>query len=247
MLIRLSLYTLLLCLVPIFAWIFNWHWQGDATLTQFDYFLYWLTETGSAPYGLITCGVFALLFYPLIPNRKQWILAVCIMAGSVIVTQGVKSGLKTAFAEPRPYVIEISEKSNISTDYFYEQPRSQREQIVHQFYAERPETPSWVARHRADETGYTFPSGHTIFAVSWLLITVGFTGILGSKSTKSRILVVGMAIWAVLMLVSRLRLGLHYPIDLLISTLIAWLLHSILFVVLQKKAIFNGVSEAKVR
>ena len=62
MLTRLSLYTLLLCLVPFFAWIFNWQWQGDAALTQFDYFLYWLTETGSAPYALITCGLFALLF-----------------------------------------------------------------------------------------------------------------------------------------------------------------------------------------
>ena len=31
-------------------------------LMEWDYWLYLLTETGSVPYALITCGVFALLF-----------------------------------------------------------------------------------------------------------------------------------------------------------------------------------------
>lgn len=95
MLKRLSLYTFLLCLVPIFVWIFSWKWAGDAHLTQFDQFLYWLTETGSSPYALITCGVFALLFAPIFPNRKKWTLAVIVMALATCVTQGIKSVSKT--------------------------------------------------------------------------------------------------------------------------------------------------------
>lgn len=32
------------------------------------------------------------------------------------------------------------------------------------------------------------------------------------------------------MLISRLRLGMHYPIDLFVSTLISWVFHIIVFV-----------------
>ena len=57
----LSLYTLFLCLVPFFVWGFAYHWHGNNQLMEWDYWLYLLTETGSVPYALITCGVFALL------------------------------------------------------------------------------------------------------------------------------------------------------------------------------------------
>lgn len=243
MFIRLSLYTLLLCLVPFFTWIFQWQWQGVEALNSFDHFLYWVAETGSSPYAIITCGLFALLFLPVIPNRKQWMLAVGVMAFSVVLTQGLKSVLKTTFAEPRPYVVALAQSSDISTDYFYDIPRNERKEVVLQFYAGKPETPVWLARHHGNETGYSFPSGHTIFAVGWLLLTVGFTRIFGSKSFKVRLLVGGMTVWAVLMLVSRLRLGTHYPIDLLVSTLISWLIHYALFLFLQKKAIFLKVQD----
>lgn len=238
MLKRLSLYTFLLCLVPIFVWIFSWAWAGDNHLTQFDHFLYWLTETGSVPYALITCGVFSLLFYPIFPNRKKWILGVCVMALSVIITQGVKTIAKTAFAEPRPFIVELTEKSGISSDYFYDKTRDEREVIVNQYYSSQSETPTWLAHHRENETGYSFPSGHAIFAAAWLLLAVGFTEFYGRCRTASKLLVAGTLIWAVLMLVSRLRLGMHYPIDLFASILIAWIVHGVIFTFLAKKAIF---------
>ena len=76
---RLSLYTLFLCLVPFFVWGFAYHWHGNNQLMEWDYWLYLLTETGSVPYALITCGVFALLFRFLFENRKQWIMGVIVM------------------------------------------------------------------------------------------------------------------------------------------------------------------------
>lgn len=236
---RLFFYTLFLLAVPCVTWLLGWQWQNDAHLTNFDYFLYLLTETGSVPYAIITCGVFALLFYPIIPNRRHWIIAVAIMAFSMVITQGLKSGLKTVFAEPRPFIQDIAQKSDVSTDYFYDQSRKERAVIVRQFYADKSDIPSWLVAHREDETGYSFPSGHTIFAAAWLFLTAGFIRIFHHRSLKAKILLGGMTIWAVLMLVSRLRLGMHYPIDLLISTLIAWLVHSVLFVVIEKKGIFK--------
>ena len=92
---RLSLYTLFLCLVPFFVWGFAYHWHGNNQLMEWDYWLYLLTETGSVPYALITCGVFALLFRFLFENRKQWIMGVIVMGLSVLSTQVIKTGLKT--------------------------------------------------------------------------------------------------------------------------------------------------------
>ncbi|MDU8925183.1 phosphatase PAP2 family protein [Pasteurellaceae bacterium LIM206] len=238
MLKRLSLYTFLLCLVPFFVWISGWYWQGDGSLTAFDHFLYWLTETGSIPYAIITCGLFALLLAPIFPKRYQWVIGVIIMALSVVVTQGIKNGLKAVFAEPRPYVVELTENSRISTEYFYAQSKADRAMMVANYYARHGKVPSWLVQHREDEVSYSFPSGHSIFAAGWLLLAVGFSQLFGSNSLKTKAIIAVLTVWAVLMLVSRLRLGMHNPIDLFVSTLIAWLIYCPLFVFLQKKTIF---------
>ncbi|ACS97029.1 phosphatidylglycerophosphatase B [Aggregatibacter aphrophilus NJ8700] len=179
--------------------------------------MYWLTESGSVPYAIITCGVFALLFLPLFSNRKQWILAVAVMAFSMVITQGVKSGLKNAFAEPRPFVTYVTEKTGSSAEAFYAQDRKARAQIVDQFYQTQRNVPEWIKGHYADEVGYSFPSGHTIFATSWLMLAVGFMQLIGNKRGSAKLLIGFMTLWAILMLVSRLRFGMHYPIDLFVS------------------------------
>ncbi|MCK3657389.1 hypothetical protein A4G18_01295 [Pasteurellaceae bacterium Pebbles2] len=237
MLKRLSLYTFLLCLVPFFAWIFSWQWQGDSQLNAFDHFLYWVTETGSVPYAALTCVVFAFFFLPIFNQRSKWIIAVLIMVMSMVITQGVKTVAKTVFAEPRPYVVALAEQSGTSAEYFYDQTKAQREVLVSQFYADKTETPAWLAEHRGNEVSYSFPSGHSIFAASWLLLAVGFTQLVGRCRPASKVLVVVMLAWSILMLVSRLRLGMHYPIDLFTSILIAWVFHLALFAFVEKKAL----------
>lgn len=235
---RLSLYTLLLCLVPFFIWGFSYQWNGNAQLTEADYWLYLLTETGSVPYALITCAVFALLFKFLFKNPKQWILGVIVMALSVVATQAVKTGLKAVFKEPRPFTVYLAEHTHSSTENFYQSDRTQRAIIAKDFYTADQNTPAWLVHHYENETGYSFPSGHTIFAATWLMLAVGFTQLFGNRSLKAKLLVGGIAVWSLLMLISRVRLGMHYPIDLLVATLCAWVIHLVIFGFLQKKAIF---------
>ncbi|MFU2079715.1 phosphatase PAP2 family protein [Avibacterium endocarditidis] len=238
MLKRLSLYTLLLCVVPFFAWLINWHWQGDTNYTQIDTLLYFITETGSSPYAILTCAFFALVYFFAIRNKKQALAVIAVMALSVGVTQGVKSALKTVFAEPRPFIVQLTEKSSVSPDYFYDQPRKAREQIVLDYYADK-QVDAHLVHHRSKETGYSFPSGHSIFAATWLMLAVGFGQLLGRNNKGMKYLTAGIAVWAVLMLVSRLRLGMHYPIDLLVSVLLAWVFHCGLFDWIKNKPIFN--------
>ncbi len=232
---RLSLYTLLLCLVPFFMWGFSYQWNGNSQLIEADYWLYLLTETGSVPYALITCAVFALIWGFLFKNRKQWFLGVMVMAFAVVATQALKTGLKAVFKEPRPFTVYLAEQTHTNAENFYKNDRSQRALIARDFYSTQTDTPAWLVKHYENETGYSFPSGHAIFAATWLMLAAGFTQLLGNRSWKAKLLMGAMAVWSLLMLVSRVRLGMHYPIDLLVSILSAWVISMIIFGFLQKK------------
>ena len=223
---KLSFYTALMLCIPLFVWATGWNWVNDAHLISgFDTFMYFLTESGSAPYALITCVVFMLWLMKLAAKRYSWILVGAICATSVIGTQAIKTVAKHTFAEPRPYVVQMM-GGETQTEQFYELSRDERAVLVAQYY-QNHDFPL-VAKHREGETGYSFPSGHTIFAVSWLLL---FAGLLIGIRSQAVVFAQGFAlVWAALMLISRLRFGMHYPIDLFISTLIAWIFHCVLFV-----------------
>ncbi|OOH91054.1 phosphatidylglycerophosphatase [Pasteurellaceae bacterium 15-036681] len=221
---KLSFYTFLMLLVPIATWAIGWHWDGDQHLIGwFDYPLYLLTESGSVPYALITCVVFMLWIMWLTRKHYSWLLVGAICAASVIGTQGIKTVAKFAFAEPRPYVVQMMGEN---TEQFYELSRDQRALIVED--RSKDSEHRFAVEHRLHETGYSFPSGHTIFSVSWMLVFAGLLmGARGQAVTFAKIFVV---LWSIMMLISRLRLGMHYPIDLFASTLLAWVFHVILFI-----------------
>lgn len=223
---KLSFYTALMLCIPLFVWATGWNWVNDAHLISgFDTFMYFLTESGSVPYALITCVVFMLWLMKLAAKRYSWILVGAICATSVIGTQAIKTVAKHTFAEPRPYVVQMM-GGEAQAEQFYELSRDERAVLVAQHY-QNHDFPL-VAKHREGETGYSFPSGHTIFAVSWLLL---FAGLLIGIRSQAVVFAQGFAlVWAALMLISRLRFGMHYPIDLFISTLIAWIFHCVLFV-----------------
>lgn len=143
MLKRLSLYTLLLCVVPLFAWIFTWQWRSDDVMTNYDYPLYFLTESGSVPYAIITCGIFALLFIPLFQTRKQWILGVLVMACAVILTQGIKSGLKTLF-QSRVLILFMSQKqvASVLNNFMHKSVNNDRILLI-----------SFIKQNRIHQTG----------------------------------------------------------------------------------------------
>lgn len=223
MLKKLSFATLLMLLVPLATWGLSWKWNLAIEYRPFDidFWLLMLTETGSTPYALITCVLFMLWIMWLTRQRYSWLLVGFICASSVIGTQIIKEGAKAIFKEPRPFV---TERYPAATEQFYALPKiAQREQVMAVATAENAP----IIKHQADELGYSFPSGHTIFAVSWLLVFVGFlSGLAGQAVIFAQLFAI---VWAGLMLISRLRLGMHYPIDLLISTLIAWGFHLIVF------------------
>lgn len=224
MLKKLSILTLLMLAIPLVAWAIDWQWTLNTNLghSSLDWGLFVLTETGSTPYALMTCVIFMLWLMWLARHRYSWLLVGFICASSVIGTQIIKEGAKAVFKEPRPFVTQMFQSN---TEQFYALPKTEQATEVMKFVQADNQ---FVVEHQAGELGYSFPSGHTIFAVSWLLV---FGGLLFGIRQQAAIFAQIFALfWAALMLISRLRLGMHYPIDLFVSTLIAWAFHLIAFI-----------------
>ena len=67
------------------------------------------------------------------------------------------------------------------------------------------------------------------------MLAVGFAQLLGNRSWRAKLLIGVILLWSILMLVSRVRLGMHYPQDLLAAILGAWVVNSLIFGFLQNK------------
>ncbi|AHG73068.1 phosphatase PAP2 family protein [Mannheimia bovis] len=221
---KFSLYTLAMLLIPVVTWLANWQWSLAIQYPEygFDYFLFLITETGSVPYAIATCVIFTLLLAWVVRKRYSLFFVIAVCVASMVATQGLKTAMKSTFQEPRPFVSALFEDKSVD---FYKLTREQRGLAVTEKIGPQQ---NFVTAHQAKEVGYSFPSGHTIFAVSWLLLVVGFClNMRGQAVVFAHIFAI---IWAALMLISRLRLGMHYPIDLFISSLLAFLTNLALFV-----------------
>lgn len=227
----LFLASLALLLVPVLIWISGYHWQLNQDYSSFDYFLYIITQTSSAPIfaGISSFFFLCVLIYccPKI-NWKLLLLVVLLILGG---SQILKEVLKISFKEARPYQHALITQEE-QLDSFFTKKRSERSVIVASINQGDMHTPQWLKKHWEHETGYSFPSGHTAFAASWLMIFVGFLSTNLNRRNGIVLSVVGT--WTALMLVSRVRLGMHFPIDLFISCIMLYILSSTLFFILER-------------
>ena len=210
----------MLC-VPVGAWALAYVWLPANTFNFSPVLPYWLwlTDMGTPPYALITAICLTAWLVWLLRHRYAWQTVLLMCALSLGITQGIKIVMKHGFQEPRPFVTALALSGKVNTpDDFYRLPDNEQNALV---YTQMKDSDARVAAHQANHHDYSFPSGHTIFAVSWLLLAVG----LGCRKRVCALLVC----WAGAMLLSRLLLGMHYPIDLFVSTLIAAGVHAALF------------------
>ena len=216
--VRLLLITLLFLILPCGVLISGWHWFAEPK--PYWLVLYYVTETASMPYGILTSGVlaFVVLCYCHLPFKKALLLFV-MMIGVILAGQLIKTAIKSWQQEPRPYVVWLEKQGHVaSTQMFYQQPRDQRVQFLKQ-QTLSTKVPVWLEQHWQAETGYSFPSGHTIFAASWALMIFSLL-----LRKKAYVFIGTMILWAITMELSRLLLGMHWPRDLILSCFFAWLL-----------------------
>nr|WP_318381551.1 phosphatidylglycerophosphatase B [uncultured Enterobacter sp.] len=209
----------LLLIMPIIVLISGWQWQPGADSRMLKA-LYWVTETVTQPWGIIThvilCGWF---LWCLRFRLKAALMLFVILGAAILVGQGLKSWVKEQVQEPRPFVVWLEKTHQIPVEAFYTLKRKDRGHLVKEQLSEQQDVPKFLRKHWQKETGFAFPSGHTMFAASWALLGVGLLW-----PRRRTVTIVALLIWATTVMGSRLLLGMHWPRDLIVATLISGLL-----------------------
>lgn len=216
---RITAGTILLLIMPLSVWFSGWQWApgGNESVLKM---LYWVTETVTQPWGVITHVVLFVWFLWCLRYRlKPALMLFAILAAAILIGQGIKSVIKNKVQEPRPFVVWLEKTHHIPTDEFYNLKRTQRAELVKAQLEGQQEIPGWLRQHWQFETGFAFPSGHTMFAASWALLGVGLLWPRRRKVTLAVLL-----LWATGVMGSRLLLGMHWPRDLAVATVISALL-----------------------
>ena len=209
----------ILLIMPLAVWISGWQWVPGAQGAWLK-MMYWMTETVTQPWGIITHVCLCAWFLWCLRFRlKAAVMLFAILGAAILVGQGVKSVIKDKVQEPRPVVVWLEKTQHIPTDEVSNLKRKQRSELVKSQLESQTEVPGWLRKHWQKETGFAFPSGHTMFAASWALLGVGLLWPRRRTWTIALLLV-----WAVGVMGSRLVLGMHWPRDLVVATLISWIL-----------------------
>ncbi|MXP56195.1 phosphatidylglycerophosphatase B [Pantoea sp. Mhis] len=219
---RTTIGAIVLLLMPVTVLLSGWTWHPEEG-SKLLIVMYWITQTVTHPWGLITSTLFSTLMVLTLRLRFwQSIFLIIIMNGAVAVGQYTKSYMKQQIQAPRPYVIWLDKNHGINKYDFYKLNRLERRQLVSEVLANDSRLPTWLKKHWAYENGFAFPSGHSTFVVSWALLST--TILWPRKYIKTSI---AIFIWAIMVMGSRLVLGMHWPQDLIMSTFISWLITTI--------------------
>ena len=211
---------ILFLIIPLSVITVNWQWQPTSINNTSKYF-FWLTETASFPWAIITSGLLFLLFCLLLVNKtkKMISLLLLILVSAMLGGQIIKSLIKQQTAESRPYVLWLAKEYHFNDKQFYSQTRAERKATIEQLLVNSNTIPNWLAQHWQNETGYAFPSGHTLFAATWAFLAIALL------SFKRHFLIVNaIIIWSLLIETSRLLLGMHSAYDLILGIVLAWVI-----------------------
>lgn len=208
--------SILLLLPPVVLLSIGWHWQpiehpigGITTL--------WFADSAAKPWGALTLVIcLALLFFILKLSKKVFIQLAVIMIATLAIGQLIKVVVKNSVKEPRPYVVWVSDNLHISTDYFYQISRPEREQLLHDGFADSAVVPLWQLKHWQAETGYAFPSGHSLFAATLALFVFTFFML-----RRHYFLASFGLLWGMDVTIGRIVLGMHWASDVIVGILIS--------------------------
>ncbi|WP_413732836.1 phosphatidylglycerophosphatase B [Sodalis sp. RH20] len=216
---RTGLGAVILMIIPLLVWVSGWQWHpGDEAGWWRG--MFWITQTVSAPWGMVTSALLLGWFLWCLRFRLKPALALaCILGVTILAGQGLKTVIKERVQEPRPYVLWLENAFAIDDRAFYSLPPKARAQWVKKELQNEEQIPPWLRKHWQHDTGFAFPSGHTIFAASWALLALG---LLWPRRHFASVAII--MIWAVAVMCSRLILGMHWPRDLVMGTVLSWLM-----------------------
>ncbi|WP_298776366.1 phosphatase PAP2 family protein [uncultured Shewanella sp.] len=184
-------------------------------------FYYWITETASFPFAIITTFIIISFCAFRIPRplMKKLIPALII---SLLLSLGLGQLIKVTTKEIRPNIALMTQYHLLNMDTFNHLDKSDRQQAMAQAIPKLEaidpniQLSSQINKHWQSTTNYAFPSGHMLFAVTLTLIINYYL-----IQSGAVVLPILLMIWSVLISLSRLFLGLHWPQDILAATLLS--------------------------
>jgi phosphatidylglycerophosphatase B len=194
----------------------------DGSLAQF---VYWLSESGGKPGIPVVAAVLLTVLltrpgFAAAPRVREAIVLV-VSLGLVVGLAAVLNEhvVKPGFAVPRPNIKTMAERDVLGTtpDAFYALGDKDARRL---YLAERVKTPEFVTAYRlhpavlghwVHETGFSFPSGHSLasmtFATYFLALALWLL-----KGPRAWIFF-ALPTWGVLVCYSRVLLTVHSPTD----------------------------------
>ena len=188
-----------------------------------------ITETGGWKGGIFIFLI--LLFYLLIHFKRssKKYSDLIFFISMVFFTQTFITGFsqfyaKDLFRKPRPNQLYLVEKGYMEKEgtHFFSMPTGERRKYLQEKIKQGddslmdiypPILNKWIY-----DSGFSFPSGHS--QTSFFLGTIIAFAILRTTRGKNRYFFIIPLIWAILIALSRVVIGIHYPVDVAAGALI---------------------------
>ena len=206
--------ALALLSIPLINIALGWQWSPADTGFLPSRFSLWVSE--SMP--VVALALIAWVLFRLKLDRRRSLLLVATMMAALLLGVGVKTVLKDTWQEPRPYAVWLAAQTHITAQDFYALP--DKSGFIAAQDLSKTSVPQWEQQYWAKNTGYSFPSGHSLFAVQLVLMLLALLW-----QRKAYILMLLALCWAMAILLSRLFLGMHWPVDVLASSVLAFILN----------------------
>lgn len=182
----------------------------------------WITESGGK-YGTALILVVTCVFYTrFMEGTRNKMITFVLTLLKLLVVIGVfaylnEHAIKLALRRSRPsheFIVERSQ-GQLSLQQLYALDHTGRYELLQSAISNNPdafhEIHPHILSHWLEETGYSFPSGHSFNG--FLLAYILSFSLLHSRSATGRKLYVLPLIWAALVAISRVALGAHTAWD----------------------------------
>jgi phosphatidylglycerophosphatase B len=215
-------------------WLTPIAFSASKATDVFCHFWYYLSQSGGSHFSPYIVIALCLLFASRGGSRKKRFVG----CAASLVLMGVLLSAVASFNEfvtkpllsaQRPSILFLARHGVVDLQHYYFDLQTKQERRAYMAQAltqpaaqnailQNEKIDPLVLNHWAEESGYSFPSGHSLNA--FLLGTLAALFFLFYFDARGRLLFIAPLVWAVLVGASRTAIGVHNPVDIFAGSLV---------------------------